>query len=254
MFYAIAILAAVLATALLGLAYRVLKAAHQPPRPWGSVPAGGHQHSRTQRVVLAVVSRLLRLLVRLGVRVGPMMILTVRGRKSGLPRTNLVDLFERDGRRWIVATHSAGAHWVRNLRAAGTGQLARGRHHLDFTAVELSAAEAGAVLREVLGPRLARPVNGVVLRQTLGVPATASPAEFVTVAASHPVFELSITRARTVRPALPPLLIATGLLVALAHATLGLAGIMKPAQWISGIVIGLLISGLGNHLRIFRRA
>jgi hypothetical protein len=36
---------------------------------------------------------------------GPMVLLTVSGRKSGKPRTTPVDLFERNGRSFLVSTH-----------------------------------------------------------------------------------------------------------------------------------------------------
>ena len=57
-----------------------------------------------------------------------------------------MDLFEHDGRRWLVATHTAEANWVRNLRAAGEGTLARGGREDAFAAVELPLAEAESVL------------------------------------------------------------------------------------------------------------
>jgi hypothetical protein len=41
-------------------------------------------------------------------------------------------------------------------------------------------------------------------------------------------------------------------LIALARAVVGLAGVVSPTQWISGLVPGLLLAGIGNHLRIFR--
>ena len=47
-----------------------------------------------------------------------MHLLTVRGRKSGLPRTTPVNLIEYQGRRWLVAPYREVA-WVRNVRAAG---------------------------------------------------------------------------------------------------------------------------------------
>jgi deazaflavin-dependent oxidoreductase (nitroreductase family) len=132
-----------------------------------------------------------------------MMMLTVRGRKSGVPRTNPVDLFEHAGRYWLVATHTRDANWVQNLRAAGQGSLALGCRRLTFTAMELSQAESGVVLKEVLGPRLARPVAGFVLRQTIGVSHDAPLAEFTAAAAVHPVFELSLDSAPA-PPANPP--------------------------------------------------
>jgi deazaflavin-dependent oxidoreductase (nitroreductase family) len=195
----------VLAAALLAVVYRVLKAAHTRPSRQGTRhshdgASGGHvhaigpyQHSRVETAVLTMVTRLIRLMIRRGVHLGPMMMLTVRGRKTGVARTNPVDVFERDGRRWLVATHDAGANWVRNLREAGEGTLALGRNSFSFTAAELPQDEAGRVLRDVLGPRLARPLAGFVLRQTLGVPPGAAPGEFERAAIDHPVFEITVT-------------------------------------------------------------
>jgi deazaflavin-dependent oxidoreductase (nitroreductase family) len=195
----------------LTLVYRVLKAAHMKPPPVSSHETNGtshshanlsrsgsdHGHSGLEKRVLLVVTATIRLALRLGVRLGPMMMLTVRGRKTGVARTNPIDLFERNGRHWLVATHAENASWVRNLRAAREGTLARGRKRYVFTAVELPQQEAGAVLKEVLGPRLAMPVGGFVLRQTLGVPADAPLEEFVRTAATHPVFELAVHRDTT---------------------------------------------------------
>ncbi|UXY30240.1 nitroreductase family deazaflavin-dependent oxidoreductase [Streptomyces sp. HUAS TT20] len=258
-YLAIAVTAvAVLTLLVLAVVYRVLKSAHS--RPTGAAP---HQHSRFDRAVLSQVTRAIRLLVRSGVRLGPVMMLTVRGRKSGEPRTNPVDLFERDGRRWLVATHDADAQWVRNLRAAGEGSVSRGRRHYAFTAVELSQDEAAVVLREVLGPRLARPIGGFVLRRTLALPPGATPQAFTAAAAEHPVFELTLRGAgvgeQQERPVarrpvnVPALTIGAGVLVALAHVVLGASGVMTTGQWASGVVVGLLVAGLGNHLRIFGR-
>jgi deazaflavin-dependent oxidoreductase (nitroreductase family) len=200
-FVAAAAVVAAVVLVLLALVYRVLKAAHTRPQPASGPPhnAAPHTHPGAERghaglegLVLGVVTRTIRLMLRLGVRIGPMMMLTVRGRKTGLPRSNPVDLFERDGRHWLVATHDDKASWVGNLRAAGQGTLARGRRRYVFTAVELPQREAGAVLKDILGPRLAKPVGGFVLRQTLGVPADAPLEDFVSAAATHPVFQLSV--------------------------------------------------------------
>ena len=63
----------------------------------------------------------IKMLLHLGVRLtsfGPMLLLTVRGRKTGKPRTLPVDLHEHEGRRFLIATHGVGS-WVYNLRAGG---------------------------------------------------------------------------------------------------------------------------------------
>lgn len=271
---ALAAAAAVALAALLAIGYRVIKTAHRRPEAGAghshpSAGPGSPPHSGMQRLVLRTITRVIRVSLRLGLRLGPMMMLTVRGRKTGLPRTNPVDLFGRDGRHWLVATHEAGASWVANLRAAGEGALSRGRRHYTFTATELSQREAGAVLQQVLGPRLARRFAGFVLRVTLGVPHDAPLSVFTAAAEQHPVFELSVSRASRKaaaaiggtspdgthfrRATLPVLAMVIGLLVALAHVTLGVTGVMTEPQWISGLAAGLVIAGLGNHYRIFGR-
>jgi hypothetical protein len=58
------------------------------------------------------------------------------------------------------------------------------------TAVELSSEAAGRVLKEVLGPRLASPMRGFILRCTLDVAPDASLDDFIDEARRHPVFEL----------------------------------------------------------------
>ena len=150
-------------------------------------------HTHLHDTVMQVAGRAIGFLLRRGVRLGPMMLLTVRGRRTGQPRTNPVDLFERDDQRWLVSTHGAGdSNWVRNLRVAGEGTLARGRQWYSFTAVELAPDDTARVLHEVLGPRLARPVAGFVLRRTLHLAANPPFDAFEKAAPVHPVFELTM--------------------------------------------------------------
>ena len=63
---------------------------------------------------------------RLGVSFGPMVLLSVPGRKSGRMRTTPVSPLTVKGRRYLVAVF-VGADWVKNARAAGWGIIARGR-------------------------------------------------------------------------------------------------------------------------------
>ncbi len=154
------------------------------------IAATGHMHHHGP---LLVVNRILRWLLRAGVPVSilgnPVFLLTVAGRTSGQPRTFAVDLYERNGRRFLLASHGEG-DWVRNLRVAGEGTLRRGRYQQAITAVELSPEAAGALLKEILPSRLASPMRGFVLRRTLGVTADASLDNFISVARRCPVFEL----------------------------------------------------------------
>ncbi len=144
--------------------------------------------------LMPVLSWGINLLLHLGVRMrifGPMMLLTVRGRKTGKLRTQPVDVHEHDGRRFLIATHGVGS-WVYNLRAAGGGVLSVGWRRQAFTAVELTPEAGGPVIKEVLGPLLASGgVRGTFLRQNLGVTAEASVDDWINVARRHPVFELA---------------------------------------------------------------
>jgi deazaflavin-dependent oxidoreductase (nitroreductase family) len=146
--------------------------------------------------LLSILNWVIKMLLRIGIRItilGPMMLLTVRGRKTGEPRTIPVDLYERDGRHFLIATHGGG-NWVRNLRMARTGILSLGRHHQPFTTTELAPEVAGPVIQEFLGPLLAlQGIRGNMLRQHLGVRADSSLDEFITVAKTHAVFELDFS-------------------------------------------------------------
>ena len=61
-------------------------------------------------------------LLRLGLPAGPNVLLTVRGRTSGLPRSAPVAVVELDGRRWIIGAYG-DVQWVRNLRAPGEADI-----------------------------------------------------------------------------------------------------------------------------------
>lgn len=153
---------------------------------------GATSHQMHQ--VLPVANWMIKVLLRLGIRVtilGPMMLLTVRGRKTGNPHTIPIDVHEHDGRRFLIATHGEG-HWVRNLRVAREGVLRLGLKRQPFTARELPPEAGGLVIKEVLGPLLTTSgVRGIALRQNFGIAANASLDEFVQVARSHPVFEIA---------------------------------------------------------------
>ena len=78
-------------------------------------------------------------------------LITIRGRKSGLPRTTPVAIIAVSGRRWVWAPWGE-VHWVRNLRAAGGATITvRGRTE-EVSATELDATERVAYFRDTLGP------------------------------------------------------------------------------------------------------
>ena len=61
----------------------------------------------------------------------------------------MVNLLDLDGERYLVAPRGR-TQWVRNLRAAGTGDLRVGRRTQAFRADELADADKGPVLRAYL--------------------------------------------------------------------------------------------------------
>jgi deazaflavin-dependent oxidoreductase (nitroreductase family) len=96
--------------------------------------------------------------LRAGVPLGFNGLVTVRGRKSGLPRTTPVAIIQFEGRRWIWAPWGE-VHWVRNLRAAGRATITVRRRHEEVTATELDRAQREAYFRDVMGS-LARSIPG----------------------------------------------------------------------------------------------
>ena len=75
--------------------------------------------------------------------------LRVVGRTSGEVRRTPVNLLELDGTRYLVAPRGT-TQWVRNLRAAGEGQLVVGRRTEEFRSVEVADADKAPILREYL--------------------------------------------------------------------------------------------------------
>ena len=109
-------------------------------------------------------------------------LLTTRGRKTGLERTNPVRLVTVDGKRWLVAPYGPVA-WVHNARAARTVDIARGRRQETCTLRQATPEEAGRVLKHYVR------VAPVVLPY-FEAGLTSSAEDFEREAAAHPVFEL----------------------------------------------------------------
>ena len=114
--------------------------------------------------------------------------LEVRGRTSGEPRRNPVNLLTHAGQRYLVAPRGE-TQWVRNLRVAGRGVLILGRRHESFTATELTDADKRDVLRAYLKRWKAE--VGVFFD---GVDASSTDAELDRIAPRHPVFRVTTDR------------------------------------------------------------
>jgi hypothetical protein len=95
-----------------------------------------------------------------------------------------VNLLDHGGRRYLVSPRGEG-QWVRNLRAAGTGELRVGRRTEAFRGRELSADEKVPVLRAYL--KRWKFEVGVFFD---GVGPDSSDEQLLAVAAKHPAFEV----------------------------------------------------------------
>ena len=123
-------------------------------------------------------------LLRMGLKMGTMTLLTVRGRTSGKMHTTPVTLVELDGDRLLIAPFGT-VNWVRNLRAAGSAILRRGRHRERVSAVELSDQEAAPILKQSLAGAPSFVTN------YFDVTPDSPLADFEREAPRHPVFRLS---------------------------------------------------------------
>ncbi|MGW7007264.1 nitroreductase family deazaflavin-dependent oxidoreductase [Streptomyces sp. NPDC054933] len=124
-------------------------------------------------------------LTRHGVSIAGSRELAVRGRKSGEWRRNPVNPLTVGSERFLVAPRGQ-TQWVRNLRAAGSGQLRVGNRIEQFTAVEVPDADKPALLRAYLS-RWKWEV-GAFFNE---VSHNSSDEELLRIAPDHPVFRIT---------------------------------------------------------------
>jgi deazaflavin-dependent oxidoreductase (nitroreductase family) len=127
-------------------------------------------------------------LLRVGRLLGPNALLTVRGRKSGEPRTTPVALVESGGRRWVIGTFG-DVNWVRNLRASAEAEVTVGRRRITVHGRELTHAEAARFFKEVVAPYVGSGLPQRMILRVLG--ATDIVAHPDAAAERRPVFELT---------------------------------------------------------------
>jgi deazaflavin-dependent oxidoreductase (nitroreductase family) len=140
-------------------------------------------------LVRRLANPVVTILLRAGVKIGPTMLLTVRGRKSGKLYTTPVTLIEQDGHCWLVAPYGA-VDWVRNLRTAGEATLTRGRHTEQLTVRELEAEQAAPVLKQYLS------LAAAMVGPYFDVSVASSLEAFAAEAPRHPVFQVLRTKRR----------------------------------------------------------
>jgi deazaflavin-dependent oxidoreductase (nitroreductase family) len=142
--------------------------------PWS---ARQFRPSRGRRVGDAIIS----VFIRAGL-VPSTYLMTTKGRKTGRPRTNPVTIVEHDSKRWLVAPYGV-VSWVHNARADQRVVVRRRLERRSYTVREVSAQEAGPVLKEYV--RIAR-----AARPYFQASKDAPVDDFVAEADRHPVFEL----------------------------------------------------------------
>ncbi|WP_229857770.1 nitroreductase family deazaflavin-dependent oxidoreductase [Streptomyces anandii] len=125
-------------------------------------------------------------LARHGISLAGSAELSVPGRKSGKPQRIPVNPHTYGGEQFLVSARGH-SQWVRNMRAAGGGELRVGRKVRAFTAVELSEAEKLPVLRTYL-EKWGWEVN----QYFQGVTAKSSDEEIAASAGDHPVFRITV--------------------------------------------------------------
>jgi deazaflavin-dependent oxidoreductase (nitroreductase family) len=139
---------------------------------------------------VTIWGRAAKALLAAGVPMGFNGLLTIRGRRSGLPRTTPVAVIEVAGRRWVWAPWG-DVQWVRNLRAAGRATITVRRRKVEVTATELDPTQRVAFFRDVLGPLARRIPFGVWFIRTFDQVDLTDP---VQAAEGRRVFELHPVR------------------------------------------------------------
>lgn len=129
-----------------------------------------------------IVDRIITWLLRFGLAPKSYYLLTVQGRRSGLPRSKPVALVEEEDRRWLVAPYG-DVDWVLNARAAGKVCLSRGHKSETLLITELPPDKSVPVLKEY--------VTQYAITQPYFEVKSESPVEkFIKEASLHPVFKL----------------------------------------------------------------
>ena len=131
-----------------------------------------------------IFNQVVALLTRAGVSVLGSRILRVRGRSTGQWRSTPVNLLTVGDQTYLVAPRGT-TQWVRNIRAAGGGELRVGRRVTPFTVQEVPDSDKPVVIRAYL-KRWAWEVG----RFFEGLTASSPDADLLRVAPAFPVFRV----------------------------------------------------------------
>ncbi len=109
--------------------------------------------------------------------------LEVKGRRSGMIRSNVVTWVERDEERYLVSPRGE-TEWVRNVRAAGGEAVIRRRERQKVRLEEVPAEQRAPIIKAYLKK------TAKATQQHFGVDPKAEIEEYEGIAARHPVFRI----------------------------------------------------------------
>jgi len=143
-----------------------------------TAPTGPDPRERFFKHVFRMLNTLARWMISVGIPTGSRnILLTVRGRRSGTPRTIPVSMLEFDGRRFVQASYSTDG-WVRNPRAAGEATLTDHGHRVAVQSVELDPDKAGLAATIGVWSRAGRDRAGRCLWRQQHIQVSCSPSDY----------------------------------------------------------------------------
>ena len=130
-----------------------------------------------------LMNRSFSILASMGWTPKQMVTLEVRGRKSGEPRSVVVNSIEVDGQKYLVSPRGE-TEWVRNARAAGGEAVLRHGKRTRIRLEEIPVSERGPIIQAYL------PKNAMATKKHFGIEPDASLEDFQRIAPDHPVFRI----------------------------------------------------------------
>jgi deazaflavin-dependent oxidoreductase (nitroreductase family) len=131
-----------------------------------------------------MINRFIGLLPRIGIGPSYMVLLQVRGRKSGRLYSTPVNLVDLNGHRYLVAPRG-DTQWARNAVASGEVTLVRGLRRETVNLKPIADANKPPILKTYLDQYAS------AVQRYFPVPAGSPLTAFVPLAANYPVFEIS---------------------------------------------------------------
>jgi len=132
---------------------------------------------------LQKMSRVPHRLLRLGIPMGPLKLLTTTGRRTGRTHEIPVVTFRHDKTEWLVSPFGETA-WVHNARADGHATVGRGKNRHKVRLVEIEDARKPEILYRYRSRYRIIPF----VRQAFKATPEQGKEAFRTEEASHPVF------------------------------------------------------------------